>query len=127
MSAVAFVTIGMLVQYFYFMTQVGGARGRSGIKAPAMTGDENFERHLRVQMNTLEQLMIALPAMWLCAHFFRPDVAAIAGGAFILGRFLYGRAYVNDPSTRTVGMVIGMLGYVVMLLGTLWALLSPMF
>jgi len=82
---------------------------------------------MRVHMNTLEQLIIALPAMWMCAHFFRVDVAAFAGVAFILGRFLYGRAYVIDPSKRTAGMIIGMLGYVVMLGGTLWGLLAPMF
>ena len=84
MSYVALVTLLLLIQYMYFTLQTGLARGKDTVVAPATTGDVMYERKSRVQINTLEQLMVTLPAMWVCAHYFRPDVAAILGAIFFL-------------------------------------------
>ena len=94
------------------------------MKAPAMSGEENFERCLRVQMNTLEQLVVILPAMWVCAVYFRPDVAAILGAVFIVGRFIYSAAYLNDPSKRGIGFLIGFLASVVLIICSLYAAIT---
>lgn len=126
MALVSLVSVLILVQYMFFCLQVGMARGRTGIAAPAMTGDEEFERHLRVQLNTLEQMAVTLPMMWICAHFFRPDVAAAAGAVFIVGRFIFRAAYLSDPSKRAPGMVMGFLANVVMILLTLWGLVAQL-
>ena len=84
MGFVILVTILLLVQYLYFAFRAGGARGKGDVKAPAVTGDEAFERCLRIQLNTLEQLAVTLPSMWICAVYFRADVAAILGLVFLM-------------------------------------------
>ena len=65
MAYVDIVTALALLQFIVFGFKVGRARGRYGVKAPAITGNEIFERHFRVQQNTLEQLMVFLPGMYL--------------------------------------------------------------
>ena len=122
MEYVALVTVILLVEYMYFTGIVGMTRVKSGVNAPAMTGDETFERALRVQLNTLEQLIITIPAMWMCATYFRPDLAALLGMVFFVGRLLYRAAYMKDPKTRTVGMVTGFFANVAMLLTALWGI-----
>ena len=125
MLTVALVTLLILIQYVYFTMRAGLARGKE-IKAPATSGDEIFERKLRVQLNTLEQMMVTLPAMWVCAHFFRADVAAILGAAFIVGRFIYSATYVADPSKRTVGFVIGFFANLLLILTSLWGVITKL-
>lgn len=125
MNYVAAVTLLLLLQYLVFMMRVGMARG-SEIKAPAMTGSEDFERKSRVHLNTLEQLMIALPAMWLCAHLANPNLAAALGLIFFIGRTVYAISYIKEPSKRGIGMGIGMLAYVAMLLIASWKLIAFM-
>ncbi len=119
MEYVALITVLILVHYMYLAFAVGGARGKYNVPAPATTGNDQFERHLRVQINTLEQLIVALPGMWMCAYFFRPDVAAVLGVAFLIGRVLYANAYVKDPASRGTGMMIGFVATVLLLVCTL--------
>jgi len=120
MAYVALVTLLLLLQYLFFMAMVGKARVASGLEAPAMTGDPVFERASRVHLNTLEQLAIALPAMWICGAFFRPDVAAALGLVFLAGRFVYRAGYMADPRKRGTGMMIGFLACIAMIAGGLW-------
>lgn len=121
MTYVVLVTLLLLLQYQYFMMQVGQARGKGDLKAPAVSGDENFERCNRVHINTLEQLVVTLPAIWVCAYFFRPDVAAALGAVFLIGRFIYAAAYRKDPASRGTGFVIGFLANAALILCGLYA------
>jgi glutathione S-transferase len=84
-----------------------------------MTGHPDFERAIRVQMNTLEWLVIFLPAMWLCAAYVSPYLAAILGLVWIVGRYLYMRAYMKEPKSRSVGFAIQALASAVALFGGL--------
>ena len=113
MELVAIVLGLALVQYLYFTLRCGQARGRLGIPAPAMTGAPEFERRLRVQQNTVEQLVIFLPAL------MNDPVAAGLGLVFILGRALYARAYMLDPAKRGPGFGLTLLGSGVLLIGGL--------
>jgi uncharacterized membrane protein YecN with MAPEG domain len=96
------------------------------VQAPATTGDELFERALRVQVNTLEQLVITLPAMWISAMYYRPLLAAGLGLVFFLGRLLYRTGYMKDPAKRGPGMMIGFLANVALLLTALWGAVMQM-
>ena len=126
MQYVALVTSLLLLQYIVYMMFVGKARAQSGIKAPAVTGDETFERAYRVQMNTLEQLMVALPALWVSGMYFGSLVAALLGMAFFLGRVMYRAGYVKDPEKRGMGFGIGFLA-VLGLIGTaLWGVIGAL-
>lgn len=124
MEFVALVTLLIVIQYTVYMALCGRARAGSGIKAPAVTGDETFERAYRVQMNTLEQMAIALPAMWICGYYFSATLAAWLGLAFFVGRIFYRLAYMKDPAGRGPGMIIGFLASVVMILAGLWGVVS---
>jgi glutathione S-transferase len=124
MEMVALVTLLLIIEYIIFAGLVGKARVEGGVDAPAMTGDPTFERASRVQLNTAEQLIITIPAMWICGSYFRPDVAAILGGVFFIGRFVYRGQYMREPSSRLVGMVIGFLANIGLVLTGAWGVVS---
>ena len=116
MSPLILVTVALLIQYTYYSIRTGLARDKADIKAPAMSGEEHFERCLRIQINTLEQLMVTIPAMWVCGVYFSVNVAAILGVVFFIGRFIYSAAYLNDPPSRGKGMVIGFIANMALLI-----------
>jgi len=116
---VALVTLLALLTYFWMGFSVGGARRKSGISAPAMTGDPILERHIRAHYNTLEWLPIFLTSMWLFALYWSDLVAAGLGVIWIIGRILYARAYVADPGKRETGFIIQALATAVLLFGAL--------
>jgi uncharacterized membrane protein YecN with MAPEG domain len=119
MEAVAIVVSLALIEYIYISMQVGGARGKYGVSAPATSGDPTFERYYRVQQNTVEQLVIFLPSIGLFAVYVMPLVAAGLGLVFIVGRALYFVTYVKDPGKRTVGFLLTFGANVILLLGGL--------
>jgi uncharacterized MAPEG superfamily protein len=100
------VTLLAVLEFFAFIVLVGRAREKYGIKAPAISGNTEFERYFRVQQNTLETLIMFLPALWIAAHYFNPLWTALIGAIYLLGRILYFQAYVRDPATRTVGYLV---------------------
>ena len=113
-----FVVMGLaLVQFMYFGIQVGGARGRFGIKAPAITGNEVFERYFRVQQNTLELIVVFVPSLGMFATYIDPRWAAGLGLIYIVGRFLYAYSYVKDPAQRSAGFGLSVLPTAMLLLG----------
>jgi glutathione S-transferase len=122
MPFVAIVTVLALAQFFWLATQVARARARYGIAAPAVSGNEVFERHFRVQMNTLEQLVLFLPSLWIFANYISPLWAAALGVVFIIGRAIYATAYVRDPKSRSLGFGLTAFPILAMMIGILaWA------
>ncbi|MEN8183701.1 MAG: MAPEG family protein, partial [Myxococcota bacterium] len=79
MDLVVVVALLALLEYFTMGALVGRARARSGIAAPAITGDPVFERTMRAHQNTLEQLIVFLPALFAFAHYVQPTIAAGVG------------------------------------------------
>jgi uncharacterized membrane protein YecN with MAPEG domain len=119
MELVSAVAALALLEYLILTFLCGQARGRLGVPAPAITGNTEFERYLRVQQNTVEQLVIFLPALFLFAHFVDATVAAGLGLVFVLGRALYARGYYVDPARRGPGFGLTLLSNAVLLLGAL--------
>ncbi len=119
MEYVAIVTGLLLLQLFWFSLLVGKARQTHSCPAPAMSGPPEFERAYRVHMNTTEQLVILIPSMWMFAYFVRADVAAGLGIVFLIGRVLYRTSYLADPSSRTLGFMVGWLAMMAMLVGSI--------
>ena len=121
------VTLFALLAYALFGFQAGKARAKSGVKAPAMFGDPDFERALRVQMNTLEWLPIFLPALWLAALYVNDALAAALGVVWIAGRLLYARGYAQAANKRgrgfTVQLVAAAALWLIALFGALKALI----
>jgi uncharacterized membrane protein YecN with MAPEG domain len=119
MEMVAIVIILALIEYFTFGMQAGAARAKYDVEAPATTGHPIFERKLRVQQNTLEQLVIFLPGIWLFGVYVSPGIAALVGVLFIVGRAIYAISYVAEPSKRTVGFMITFAAQAILVIGAL--------
>jgi len=118
-SYVALVTIAALLTYVWMMIRVGQARGKSGIAAPAMTGDPALERAIRVHYNTLEWLPTFLVSLWLFAIYWNDLIAAGLGVVWIVGRIVYALGYYADPGKREMGFMIQMGATAVLLFGAL--------
>ena len=121
------ITALALIQLVMFGILVGKARGAAGIKAPATTGDPVFERYFRVHMNSVENLVIFLPALWMFNHYWDPRIGAAIGLIYIIGRFVYLRGYVQDPVKRGKGFGISFLSAAALLLGALAGALWQVF
>ncbi|GEM_PF-122910 len=110
----AIITILALLFYFWTGLNVGRMRGKHGIKAPAMTGNPEFECAVRVQMNTLEWIVVFLPMLWLATVYFSPAMSiawlgwlpAAFGVLWIAGRVLYMTGYMQAPEKRELGFGI---------------------
>ena len=113
------VTALALLQFVWFGMLVGQARGKYDIKAPAVTGNEIFERHFRVQQNTLELLILFVPGLYLFSHYFNPLWAAGLGVVYLIGRQIYAASYVKDPASRSAGYGLSALPTLILVLGGL--------
>jgi len=123
MEILAIVTILALGQFVYFSIQVGSYRGQYDVKGPAVTGAPEFERMFRVQQNTMEQLVVFLPTLWIFGHLVTPTYAAGFGLVYIAGRFIYRSEYLKDPASRSPGFMISFLPSAIMLV---WSLVVAM-
>jgi glutathione S-transferase len=120
----AAVTLLTLLLYFSITANVGRARVKYGIKAPAVTGNELFERAYRVQINTLEQMAFFLPSLWLYALLLSDKGAALCGLIWLAGRAIYAVAYTREPSSRSLGFGIAMLAEVGLFLGAIFGVIK---
>jgi uncharacterized membrane protein YecN with MAPEG domain len=122
------VTLITLIVYLVLTIRVSAARAKYKIAPPQMSGDPNFERVLRVQQNTLEQLPLFLPSLWIFAQFVSSVWAAAIGAAWIVGRIAYAWGYYQAPEKRTLGFGINSLATTVLLggalVGVIWHLLQ---
>jgi glutathione S-transferase len=119
MPYVDIVTALAVLQLLVFGFKVGVARGRYGIKAPATTGNDSFERLNRVHMNSVEQLVAFLPGIYLFGHYFGDGRAAAIGVVYLIGRELYSFTYIKDPTKRDVGYGMTFLPMVILVVGGL--------
>lgn len=115
----AIVSIVAVLIYFGMALRVAGARGKSGIEAPAMTGHPLLERAVRVHTNTLEWLPMFLVGLWLFALYWNEMAAAGLGVVWIVGRLLYAAGYMADPAKRSTGFLIQMAATSILLIGAL--------
>jgi glutathione S-transferase len=127
MAYVHIVTALAVLQFIVFGYRVGAARGRYGVKAPAMTGHEVFERRLRVQQNTLEQLAAFFPGLYLFSRYFNPLWAAAIGVVYLAGREVYSASYVRDPAKRGPGFGLTFIAIAALVLGGLGGALRAAF
>ncbi|MGH7778886.1 MAG: MAPEG family protein [Candidatus Binataceae bacterium] len=119
MNGVAAVMGLALIEYFVLGGLVGRARGIYHVAAPATTGDPIFERYFRVHQNTLESLIIFIPALWLFATYASISIAIALGLIFIAVRIIYAVGYIKDPEKRAVGAGLSFLVNAILVLGGL--------
>jgi glutathione S-transferase len=119
MALVYVVMMLAVIEYFAFSMAVGMARGRYKIPAPAVSGNPDFERYYRVQMNTLEQMMVFLPSLWTFATFVSASWAAGLGLVFVIGRLVYFIGYTKAANKRGIGFGISGLPTMILMIGGL--------
>ena len=115
----SFITMASLLVYYVFTLNVGRARAKYQIKPPQTTGDSNFERVLRVQQNTIEQMLLFLPALWVFSIYVSSIWGAVLGGIWIVGRIAYAIGYYQAAEKRGLGFGITSLSSLVLLVGAL--------
>jgi glutathione S-transferase len=103
-----FVTLLALLVYFLCMLRVGMGRGKYNVKAPSIEGPPAFQRRLRIQINTLEHLILFLPLLWMAALSTRDEWAAVIGIFWPIGRVIYALSYTRDPAKRYPGFFLAL-------------------
>ena len=122
----ALISALAVIQFMTLIFMVGRARGKYGVMPPATSGPVEFERAYRVQQNTLEQLVAFLPSLWLFSYFLQaPQMAAVLGGIWLVGRVLYARAYARGQN-RFPGFFATLIPTTILILGALVGILRDL-
>jgi uncharacterized membrane protein YecN with MAPEG domain len=122
----ALVTALALILYYVLSLNVGAARMKYKVTPPNISGDPNFERVFRVQQNTLEQLVLFLPALWLFSQYISPVWGAGLGIVWIIGRILYAWGYYQAAEKRGPGFGISSLAAIALLIGSLVGIIGSL-
>ncbi|HEY2035220.1 MAG TPA: MAPEG family protein [Rhizomicrobium sp.] len=129
--ATALITILALIFYIWTGLSVAGARSKHSVKAPTMTGPLEFECAVRVQANTLEWLVVLVPALWLATIYFSPSMSIVylswlppvLGLVWVIGRVIYKTGYMTAPEKRETGFVISALAVLALIICALIGIL----
>jgi hypothetical protein len=124
MPYTAFVTLLDMAVYFVIFMNVGRARAKYKVSAPSMEGPEAFQRILRVQANTVEQLVFHLPLLWIAAFAMDDMFAAAFGAIWALSRVIYMRGYYSKAKRRHKGFVIGMIVNAILLIASVTGVIA---
>ncbi len=119
MKLTACITIASLLMYIWTFINVGKARGHYKINAPSCEGPVEFLSVLRVQANTVEQMVIFLPLLWICSTYMGDQVGAGIGAVWVIGRVIYALGYYKSPGKRTAGFVISSMAALTLLIASI--------
>src|SRR6266852_5297290 len=97
------VTLLAFLKYSILGVMFGRARQTYGVEAPATTGNPDFERYFRVHENTLESLIVFIPAVWIFALEVNYHFAVALGVLFLIARIIYASGYLSAANKRTSG------------------------
>lgn len=126
-NGTAIVTCLALAQYALLAGRVARARTKYNIEAPAITGHPLFERALRIQANTVEQLVLFLPSLWLFSFYVSSLWASLIGLIWVGGRVVYMVSYTADPRKRGLGFGIALAANAVLFVGAFIAAILQLF
>jgi uncharacterized membrane protein YecN with MAPEG domain len=126
MELVYLTILVALVEYMAFAALVGRARAKYGIQPPATTGHPDFERVNRVHYNTLEALIVFIPAVLLFAQHVDPRWAAGLGAVFVIGRAAYAVGYMQAAKKRGIGAGITGIANLVLVAGALYGVIRAL-
>jgi glutathione S-transferase len=121
------VTPLALQQYSILGVMVGRARERYGVEAPATTGNPDFERYFRVHENTLESLIVFLPAVWIFSLTVNYHIGVALGLLFIVARIIYAQGYLNAAAKRAPGAIAtGAINTILVLGSFIWIVIKAL-
>jgi len=124
MKYTALVTIAAVLYTFYLSARVGGARVKLGVAAPATTGQPDFDKTFRIHMNTVEQLVLFVPVLWLATAVVGDLWAAEIGAVWIVGRVIYTAGYSKEAAKRGPGFLLTILPTAVLTVIAVWGVIQ---
>ena len=102
MEHATLIVLLALLQYVWFTIRVGSSRGKYHVDAPACEGDEAWQRMFRVQQNTMEQLIVMIPAAYAFAYYVSELWVLLPGIVFHHWTFhVLGRIFERSKDTCT--------------------------
>ena len=113
------VTLLAVLEYSILGAMVGRARQKYGVEAPATTGDPDFERYFRVHVNTLESLIVFIPALWIFSLTVNYHFGVALGLLFVIARIIYASGYLSAPAKRAPGAIATFAINAILVLGSL--------
>ena len=121
------VTLLALLEYSILGMMVGRARAKYGVEAPATTGNPDFERYFRVHENTLESLIVFIPALWIFSLTVNYHFGVALGLLFVIARIIYASGYLNAPAKRAPGAIATFVINAILVLGSLiWLVIKAL-
>ena len=124
MKYTVLITIAALVYTFILGGRVGIRRLKLGVDAPAISGQPEFDVAFRIHMNTIEQLVLFIPMLWIAVTVIGDIWAAAIGAVWIVGRMIYAAGYTADVNKRRPGMIITLLSTAVLTVMSLWGVVQ---
>ena len=119
------VLVALLV-YFGLGGVVGMARTKFNVPAPQSSGHPEFDKRNRVHMNTLEQLVMFVPAAMFAAPVLGDPITAVIALVWSVGRLLYARAYYVDPAKRSLGFLLTFLPTIILIGAAAWGAIKTL-
>ncbi|KAB7647507.1 MAPEG family protein [Polymorphobacter fuscus] len=129
MASFPLTTLTILVALlilFGFSIVAGRARMTYNVPAPQAGGHPEFDKRNRVHLNTMEQIVLFLPAIALAAPVLGDAITAMVGLVWCIGRLLYARSYYVDPAKRSLGFALTMLPTLVLIGVAAWGALRSL-
>jgi len=120
MNWVSLIILLAALQSLAFGGLVALARSKYKVAAPAISGNEVFERFFRVHYNTNELLFVFMPSIWFFASYLSPLWGSILGGIYLLGRVIYAIGYVRSPAQREIGFALSAIPTFILLAGAIY-------
>ena len=124
MKYTALVTIAAVICTFVLSARVGAARAKLGVDAPATSGPPDFDKSFRIHMNTVEQLVLFVPVLWLAVAVVGDLWAAEIGAVWIVGRVVYAVGYSKEAAKRGPGFLLTILPTAVLTVIALWGVIQ---
>ena len=110
MNLAAIDTLLAVLLTFILGGRAGQMRGRHKVQAPATTGHPDFERAFRTHMNTVENMVLMLPALWVASLTYGGQLPFWIGLVWVVSRVIYAFGYAqSNVQMRAPGAVIGFL------------------
>ena len=88
----------------------GYQRVKHKIEAPAVVGHPSFERAHRIHLNTVENLVLMIPFLWIASVFYGGQLPFWLGLLWVVSRILYAIGYAQtNTQLREPGAGLGFL------------------
>ena len=119
-------TLLVVLLTFLLAGRVAYCRNRYKIEAPATTGNPNFERAFRTHVNTVEQIAMFLPTLWVASLFYGTEIPFYLGIVWVIGRVIYAVGYAqNNTQLRGPGALLSLACLVVLFVLSVMGLMNP--